>query len=173
MTGKGIFVTPAKRIATAIARSGVYHKRTSMLAALIALGCCVTVMALDRTPAKAIALCLGIVFGFAAFRSIRRANQYFGVEGSPVLEAITQSPRRIAAVRPADQSGARTVVVVDADGHELSLRAEDGADRDALLEAFREHAPMAKIAVSARPRGGGEPDPPGGRSSSTAHSPDG
>ena len=169
--GKGSVVTPAKRIATAVARSGVYHKRTAVLAGLIALGCCVAVLVLDRTPAKALSLCLAIVFGFGAFRSIRRANRYFGLEGSPVLEAITQSPRRIAAVRPAEESGVKTVVVVDADGNELSLRAADGDDREALLDAFREHAPTAKI--SAPPRGAGEPAPPGDRSSSTAHTPEG
>jgi hypothetical protein len=173
--GKGFVVTPAKRIANAIARSGVYHKRSALLAALIALGSCVAVLVLDQTAAKALSLCLAIVFGFSAFRSLRRANRYFGLQGSPVLEAITQSPRRIAAVRPSEESGARTVVVVDTDGNQLALRAGDGDDREALLEAFREHAPLAKIegAVGAPPPGAGAKAPPGGHSSSTARTSDG
>jgi hypothetical protein len=139
-------VTPAKRIANAIARSGLYHKRTAVLSALIALGCCIAVFVLDRTVEKALALSFAVIFGLSAFRSLRRANRYFGLEGSPVLEAITQAPHHIRSVRPSVQGGAPAVVVSDIDDNELSLRVGPGEGAMVeLLEAFRHHAPRAKV----------------------------
>ena len=169
-------MTPAKRIATAIAQSGTYHKRTAVLAALIALGCCIATLVFEQTPQKSLALAMAVIFFFGAYRSLRRANLYFGLKGSPVLEAITQSPRRIATVRASEQGGAKTVVVIDADENQLALRAGSGAgDLEELLEAFRQHAPRAKVeGVSPKAPGVADaPVPPGGRSSSTAHTPDG
>ena len=140
---------PARIIADAIARTGIYHKRTSLLAGVAALAACALVAVADEAPSKGAALFFAALLAVVTYRSVRAANRCFDVASSPVLRAIAREPQRIAKVWQ-QPSSAAVVVVEDDDGQQLPLRL--GAERVAgvapLLAAFAKIAPHAQVDLS-------------------------
>ena len=155
----------ARVIAGAIARAGVGYRRNSLTAGVAALFGCGLTIYVDLAAQKAVSLALTIVCAIASYRTIRLANQYVDPTASPVLAALANDPRQIAAVsvtRPSRSPVAlvvalltgdateRVVVVEHDEGEELRLPVPGKGDASAaaaaeILSAFEAIAPNAEI----------------------------
>ena len=140
----------AKLVATAIARTGVYYKRSGIFSAAIALVGCIGVLLIEDTVPKAVLLASAVFFAVTAWRTIKTANRYFDPDGSPVLHAILRDQEHIVRIRsePSDKRGGPMLVVEDDHGERLELRvSESDTQRElsALFDAFAELAPQAEL----------------------------
>lgn len=137
-----------KLVATAIARTGVYYKRSGIYAAVVGLAACVGVLLVEDTLPKGVLFVSAVFFAVVAWRTLRTANRYFDPDGSPVLRAILRDHEHIASVRAKRDGDGALLVVEDDRGHHLDLRVgKRSADEElaALLDAFAELAPSAEV----------------------------
>jgi len=151
-------------VAHAIARSGLYHRRSALLAGVAALLVCVLSLLPKDNVDRGGLLAAGALLAIFTYRSIRTANQYFDKTASPILAALAGERQHIARVRfePARRGSLSLfglggqpaqVVVSDRAGHRLPLRLPaDGPEHaaEALLDAFAELTPSAVIEAGPR-----------------------
>jgi hypothetical protein len=133
----------ARIIARAFARTAERHRKTALLAAVIALGCCALAALADPLPAKGAALVFAMVFFFFAYRSMKVSGRCLEPEGSPVLQAVALRPAELAHI--VEHPTKNEVVLIARSGDLLALHAEEGA-APALIEALAAHAPDARVA---------------------------
>jgi hypothetical protein len=133
----------ARVIATALARTAERHRKTALMAAVIALGGCALAALAGPTAAKAGALALAVLFFVFAYRALRAAARCLEPAGSPVLQAITQRPGDIARIH--HDAGRATVVVSDRSGNALALHLDAATAASTLIDALAAHAPEATV----------------------------
>jgi hypothetical protein len=136
-------------VATAVARTGVYYKRSGLTSAGIALLSSIAVLLIEDTIPKGILLASAVFFAVIAWRAVKSSTRYFD-PASPVLRAILRDHERIARVRsePVDDKGVVQLVVEDDQGSRLELRvnkANASKEMSALFDAFAELAPDAEL----------------------------
>ena len=152
--------SPARIVARALARSGLYHRRAALLAGLAALAVCgLSLWATDNVERGGLLVAATLLAVFT-YRSIRAANRYFDKSASPVLAALAGPREHLVAARfePAEPPplglallGGRParVVIEDDAGHRLPLRLPpDEVARVAarrLLDALAALVPNLRI----------------------------
>jgi hypothetical protein len=136
------FLTRARLIAQALSRTAEHHRRSALLAGVIALGGCLLAFLAGRPAAKAVALALGVLFAVFCYRSTRSANLYIDPGASPVLAAITSAPEKIRSIV---FDAARSVLTIGTEGAELEVRIDEHTEVEPLIAALKAHAPKAKI----------------------------
>jgi hypothetical protein len=140
---------PARTVALAIARTTVYYRRTAILAGFIGLGAVIGTVMVEETIPKAAALAIGVLFSVFAYKGVRASYRYTDPAASPVLEAISTDPTRIAKVSVAQSAGKPCYVILETDDAErLPLRIAHG-DIDEqltpLLDALEALYPDADV----------------------------
>lgn len=140
---------PARTIARALATASVYYKRTSLLAAVVALAAVVGTVLVEATVPKAAMLGVGVVFTVFAYRSLKASQRFVDPKASPVLVALTERPDSVAKIFVRHKEGQPGFVVIeDAEGSQLEVRVDpaDVAERvPALLAALEARSPDAII----------------------------
>lgn len=139
-------MTPAKRISRSLARSAIYHKKTGLMAAGVGVVACVLVVVFDEVWPKGAATVVAMGAAYVAFRALRHAQRYMSLDGSPVLEAISQDPSALVRVEWRRGSEGDEVVVAT-ERAELVLRPDPPSAEGAaaLTEAFAAHAPEVEV----------------------------
>lgn len=136
------FVARARVIARAFARTAEHHRRTALIAGVIALGGCVLAFVAGRPSAKGAALFIAVVFAVFCYRATRTANAYIDPGASPVLSAITSAPAQIVSIV---FESARSVVKIATEDACLEVRIDDATPAEPLLDALGDHAPDATV----------------------------
>jgi hypothetical protein len=149
----------ARTIAAAIARTGVYYRRTGLVAGFAALGGCGLTLAVEFAAQKVASIVLTVVFAIASYWHVRLANRYVDASASPVIEALARDPGKIVKVfferRPGSAlarllgiGGGAYVVLEHEGGKQLSLRFAPSATADEvrpLLESLAVACPTADV----------------------------
>ena len=136
----------ARTIATAVARTAVYYKRTALIAGVIGLAGVLGSLAIEDVAPKGAMLGVGALFGVFCFTSLRRTARYLDPDLSPALRTISHTPERVTAIVAERAAGKPSfVVVTDEAGDLLRIRVQDSADVAPLLDALAERCPNASV----------------------------